>query len=105
MDQTLQIVFGILTVGSGIATTIWGYKAVAKTVTSLKKEVFAELETMRSEMHTALEGKIDHVTYSAKVKELHDKNNELERRVAVQENEAKNLRDMVEYLKLKKHDA
>lgn len=99
MNETLQIVFGIFTVLSGIATTAWGYKAVARTVVSLKKEVFAELETMRSEMHSALEGKIDRATYSVKVKELHDKNNDLDRRLAVQENETKNLRDLVEFLK------
>lgn len=99
MELILQLLFGVLTVASGIVTTIWGFKSVARLVRELRVEMHAELAKLRGEMHVALEGKIDRATYAAKTKELHDVNNDLARRLAVQETETKNLREMVEFLK------
>lgn len=89
--QILQILTLLLTVAGGIVTSIFGYKAVIKTTDD-------KLAKMTASLHEALRNKLDVGVYSAKVKELHDKNNELEKNQAGLRAEVKTLNELVSLL-------
>lgn len=89
--QILQILTLLLTVASGIVTMLYGYKAV-------NRDIDDKLTKMTASLHEALRNKLDVSVYSAKVKELHDKNNDLEKNQAGLIAEIKTLSELVSLL-------
>lgn len=69
----------LINIGSalaGLATTFWGYRAVAKIMRS-------ELQDLETKMKSALENKIGVDEYRAKVSQLHNEINQMRVEIAV----------------------
>lgn len=91
-EQVFQIVSLILSVVASTVATIWGFKSVTRNVDD---KLAASMRELHEAIRLGLQSKVDVSVYAAKTKELHDKNNNLEKNQAALEREVKTLKELV----------